>query len=79
MALILLIHEDAMLRSRYRNHLERHGHSVSEIAQAEDQRYLPHGIQYDRVVTTFEALPTDPMFDSLPNNSEVAHGTHLNR
>ena len=65
MGRILLIHEDALLRAQHRKLLERHGHTVSEIAVATDQPFLPRDLVFDQVITALPPLGETPTFDSL--------------
>ena len=57
MAQILIIHEDGLLRGRYRAFLEQEGHTVSEISTSEDCAFLPRQMGVDRILSTFEPLP----------------------
>lgn len=59
MAQILLIHEDGLLRERYRELLELEGHTVSEISTSEDLASLPRQMIIDRILTTLDPLPED--------------------
>lgn len=76
MARILIVHEDALLRGRYRKLLERTGHEVSEITRLADRDYLPRSIIYDRIITSLAPLTDDSIHDPFPLDMEVLYASH---
>lgn len=76
---ILIAHEDALLRGRYRKLYERNGHTVSEITSVNDRDPLPHDLVIDEVITTLEPLLDHQDISPYPLYQEHLHSTHSAR
>ena len=76
MTRILLVHEDGLLRSRYRKLFERTGNLVSEASTVDVHDSL---LAYDHVVTQLFPLADDVLHDPFLIPEEVFHGLYSSR